>query len=119
VEATVSPERNLQYRSSKNGGVNWTNYQEGATYNWTDLEEETTYNMVTQVKATHEGASSVDTIAQRTLTITTPADQAKIYRYQNGKWQRGKAYLKVNGEWVKVKKLYVKINGEWKIHNND
>jgi len=52
------------------------------------------------------------------LIYTTPADQAKIYRYNNGVWERGKAYYKVNGEWVKAKKIYIKVNGEWKINSN-
>ena len=52
------------------------------------------------------------------LIYTTPADQAKIYRYNNGVWEHGKTYYKVNGEWVKAKKIYIKVNGEWKINNN-
>lgn len=52
------------------------------------------------------------------LIYTTPADQAKIYRHNNGVWERGKAYYKVNGEWVKAKKIYIKVNGEWKINSN-
>lgn len=52
------------------------------------------------------------------LIYTTPADQAKIYRKNSGTWERGKAYYKINGEWVKVKKIYIKVNGEWKINSN-
>lgn len=77
-----------------------------------NLSEETEYLFWGQ--ATNAGGTTTGP----GLIYTTPADQAKIYRYNNGVWEHGKAYYKVNGEWVKAKKIYIKVNGEWKINNN-
>lgn len=78
----------------------------------TGLSEETTYLFF--ASATNMAGATYSP----TVEITTPADQAKIYRYNNGAWERGKAYYKINGEWVKAKKIYIKVNGEWKINSN-
>ena len=110
--ASVSPSRTLKYRFSKDGGSTWTSYQSSSSYNWTGLNEETTYNMKVQVKAIHTGINASDTTATKTLTIKTPADQAKIRRKIDGQWIKGKTYIKVNGSWVKAKKLYIKVNGQ-------
>lgn len=80
--------------------------------NAVNLSEETEYLFWGQ--ATNAGG----TTSGPGLIYTTPADQAKIYRHNNGVWERGKAYYKVNGEWVKAKKIYIKVNGEWKINSN-
>jgi phosphodiesterase/alkaline phosphatase D-like protein len=48
-----------------------------------------------------------------TGSITTLADQASLYAKKNGSWLSGKAWVKVNGAWVKAKKVYKKINGSW------
>lgn len=77
-----------------------------------NLSEETEYLFWGQ--ATNAGGITTGS----GLIYTTPADQAKIYRHNNGVWERGKAYYKVNGEWVKAKKIYIKVNGEWKINSN-
>ena len=53
-----------------------------------------------------------------TITITTPADQAKIRRKVDGTWVKGKAYFKEEGAWVKAKKIYKKIDGVWYINTN-
>ncbi len=77
-----------------------------------NLSEETEYlfwGQATNIGGTTSGPG---------LIYTTPADQAKIYRKNNGTWERGKAYYKINGEWVKAKKIYIKVNGEWKINSN-
>ena len=78
----------------------------------TGLSEETTYLFFASA------TNMAGTTYSPTVEITTPADQAKIYRYNNGAWERGKAYYKINGEWVKAKKIYIKVNGEWKINSN-
>ena len=78
----------------------------------TGLSEETTYLFF--ASATNVAGTTYSPAVE----ITTPADQAKIYRYNNGAWERGKAYYKINGEWVKAKKIYIKVNGEWKINSN-
>lgn len=113
---SISPSRTLTYRFSKDGGSTWTSYQSSNTYSWTGLSEEISYNMGVQVKATHTGGNSVDTTAASYLTITTPADQAKIRIKKDEVWAKGKAYYKKDGTWAKVKKIYIKIDGKWKIN---
>ena len=78
----------------------------------TELSEETTYLFFASA------TNMAGTTYSPAVEITTPADQVKIYRYNNGAWERGKAYYKINGEWVKAKKIYIKVNGEWKINSN-
>lgn len=75
-------------------------------------EEETTYNFY--IAATNAGG----TTNSNTITITTPADQAKIRRKVDGVWVKGKAYFKEEGAWVKAKKIYKKIDGVWYINTN-
>lgn len=116
---SISPSRTLTYRFSKDGGSTWTSYQSSNSYNWTGLAEETSYNMAVQVKATHAGTNASDTTAISRLTITTPADQAKIRKKENGSWIKGKGWTKINGEWTKMKKIYKKVNGQWVIGHND
>lgn len=74
--------------------------------------EETTYNIY--FTATNVGG----TTTSNTITLTTPADQAKIRIKKDGTWQKGKAYYKKDGAWVKAKKIYIKVDGKWKINNN-
>lgn len=116
---SISPSRTLTYRFSKDGGSTWTSYQSSNSYNWTGLAEETSYNMAVQVKATHAGTNASDTTAVSYLTITTPADQAKIRKKEDGSWIKGKGWTKINGEWTKMKKIYKKVNGQWIIGHND
>lgn len=121
VSATgqINPSRTLSYRFSKDGGSTWTAYQSSGTYNWTGLNEETTYTMSVQVKATRVGNNALDTTATESATVTTPADQAKIRRMVDGQWKRGRAYIMINGQWVKAKKLYIMIDGQWRLNKND
>lgn len=119
VVAGVNPSRTLNYRFSKDGGNTWTAYQTSNIYNWTGLNEETTYTMVVQVKAIHTSVDAVDTTATTSVVIKTPADQAKIRRMIDGRWVKGKTFIKVNGKWVKAKKLYIRVNGQWKLNNNE
>lgn len=119
TSGSITPQRTLSYRFSKDGGSTWTAYQSSGTYNWTGLNEETTYTMSVQVKATHVGNNASDTTATKSAIITTPADQAKIRRMIDGQWKKGRVYLMVNGQWVKAKKLYIMVDGQWKLNNND
>lgn len=116
--ANISPSRTLSYQFSKDGGSTWTSAQSSNSYQWTNLLEETSYSMAVKVTAAHTGTNSVDTYAQSTITIVTPADQARLRRKVNGSWEVGKGYYKNNGEWTKIKKIYIKVNGEWKIGKN-
>ena len=75
-------------------------------------EEETTYSFY--IAATNAGG----TTNSNTITITTPADQAKIRRKVDGTWVKGKAYLKEEGAWIKAKKIYIKRDGVWYINTN-
>ena len=116
---SISPSRTLTYRFSKDNGSTWTAYQTSNSYNWTGLAEETSYNMAVQVKATHAGTNASDTTGISYLTITTPADQAKIRKKENGSWIKGKGWVKIEGNWTKMKKIYKKVNGQWVIGKND
>lgn len=53
-----------------------------------------------------------------TLYATWIEDQAKAKTKIDGVWKTGKAFIRVNGEWKKAKKIYHKVNGEWKIGKN-
>ena len=116
--ATINPSRTLSYQFSKDGGTTWTLAQSSNTYQWTGLSEETTYSMAVKVRASHTGVNASDTYAQSSITITTPADQARVRIKVSGNWIVGKGYYKKNGEWIKIKKIYRKVNGEWKIGKN-
>ena len=76
------------------------------------LLEETTYLFF--MSATNVAGTSYSS----TVEVTTPADQAKVRRKNNGTWEKGKLWYKKNGEWVKAKKVYMKINGQWVIGYN-
>ena len=116
--ASINPSRTLSYQFSKDGGTTWTSTQSSNTYQWTGLSEETTYSMAVKVRASHTGVNASDTYAQSNITITTPADQARVRIKVGGNWIVGKGYYKKNGEWIKIKKIYRKVNGEWKIGKN-
>lgn len=116
--ASINPNRSLSYQFSKDGGTTWTSAQNSNTYQWAGLSEETTYSMAVKVRASHTGVNASDTYAQSSITVTTPADQAKVRIKVGGNWIVGKGYYKKNGEWVKIKKIYRKVNGEWKIGKN-
>lgn len=74
--------------------------------------EETTYNIY--FTATNAGGTTTSS----TISITTPADQAKIRIKKDGVWKKGKVYYKKDGQWIKAKKIYIKVDGKWKINNN-
>lgn len=117
VDASIVPSRDLTYSFSKDG-QNWTPYQSSHIYNWEGLSEETTYNMQVRVKAAHEGASSSDTIASRTIEVITPADQAKVRIRKGNAWKKGKLWFKKGGQWKKAKKVYIKKGGQWIVGYN-
>ena len=119
ASGSVTPSRTLNYRFSKDNGSTWTAYQVSNTYNWTGLSEETSYTMKVQVKAIHTGTNASDTTATSGgVSITTPADQAKISIKINGTWKKGKCWYKKNDTWVKAKKFYIKTNDTWKRNKN-
>lgn len=130
--STTKPS-NLNINGSVNGpfeiglswsatGLNITNYTVYANgtqiYSGTNTSftygcaEETTYNIY--FTATNAGG----TTTSNTISLTTPADQAKIRIKDNGVWKKGKTYYKKDGRWVKAKKIYIKVNGQWEINNN-
>lgn len=103
-------------------GVNITNYtvyyngvaKNCGTSTSTTLEvsPETTYDIY--FTATNAGG----TTTSGSISITTPADQAKgRIKTQDG-WRRGKIYYKKDGKWAKVKKIYRKVNNQWIIGTN-
>ena len=54
--------------------------------------------MQVQVKATKVGTNASDTTATSSLTITTPADIAKVHIKTNNVYKKGKAYFKYNNQ---------------------
>lgn len=76
------------------------------------VEEETTYNIY--ILATNAGGST----ASNTLSITTPADQAKIRVKTQDGWHKGKTWYRRGNTWVKVKKIYIKVGENWVIGTN-
>lgn len=76
-----------------------------------NLKPETTYTLIFEVydkngKKLNKSGFTVE------KTFTTKTDQAYIYK-KDSAWQRGKAWIKVNGAWVKGKRVYHKVNGQW------
>lgn len=117
AQASITPSRTLQYSFSKDG-QNWTAYQSSGVYNWTGLSEETTYTMRVRVKATHTSTNASDTTATTSITVVTPADQAKIRIYKDNAWKKGKLWFKIGGKWKKAKKVYIKQGGKWVVGYN-
>lgn len=58
------------------------------------------------------------TFSTGTGAITEINNQNSWSRIIAGRWEKGKAYYKKNGEWIKVKKIYKKVNGQWIIGTN-
>ena len=117
ASASISPSRTIQYSFSQDG-TNWTAYQDSGTYNWTGLSEETTYTMYVRAKARRTSVNATDTTATQSITVTTPADQAKVRIYKNKTWKKGKLWFKKGGTWKKAKKVYIKKGGQWVVGYN-
>ncbi len=83
----------------------------GTSYTYA-CAEESTYNIY--FTAINKGGTTTSS----TISLTTPADQAKIRIKKDGAWVKGKTYFKKDGTWVKAKKIYIKVDGKWKINNN-
>lgn len=94
------------------GAVTTVDMGTATTANVTGLSEETTYLFFASA------TNVAGTTYSPTVEITTPADQAKIRRKNNGVWEKGKAWYKKDGEWIKAKKIYIKVNGQWVIGYN-
>lgn len=77
------------------------------------VDEETTYNIY--VKAYNAGGNASSSI----ITLTTPADQAKIRIYTGSAWLQGKTYIYNGSTWIKAKKVYVYDGSQWKINSNN
>ena len=101
----------LYYKKSTDSTYTSIDCGTGTSYSLS-VAEETTYDIY--VAATNAGG----TTNSNSLSITTPADQAKIRHKTNGVWVKGKTYYKKDGRWVKVKKIYRKVDGQWKIGSN-
>ena len=94
------------------GGAIRTNF----TYcNITGMNEETSYCIRCRVQSKDSGAWSDYVYSS---VFKTPADQVRAWTKINGNWNKGKMYLKKNGQWVKAKKAYIKINGQWVLSKN-
>lgn len=84
-------------------------------YNFNNLQEETSYYIRSRVQTVGSGVWSDYVYSP---LFTTPADQARGYIKDNGSWKNGKIYVKVNGQWLKAKKIYIKKNNVWVISKN-
>lgn len=91
-------------------------YQTGNSYyNFSNLDEETSYYIRYRVQSKDSGIWS-DYIYSP--LFKTPADQVRAWGKANGSWNKGKVFIKKDGQWVKAKKAYVKINGQWVLSIN-
>ena len=90
------------------GNVSSVSMGTSTTATASGLNEETDYLFV--VSATN----IMGTNYSSSIAITTLVDQAKIRIKLNGAWKQGKTWIKLNNQWVKVKKVYIKENGTWK-----
>lgn len=79
-------------------------------YDFTGLNEETSYYIRCRVQSKDSGAWSDYVYSP---LFKTPADQVRAWAKINDGWNIGKAFVKVDGVWLKAKKAYVKIDGEW------
>lgn len=67
----------------------------------------------TSASATSGVTGSYTPSSDITLYATWKEDQAKVKIKKDGKWNTGKAFIKVNGKWEKAKKVYIKKDGKW------
>lgn len=94
--------------------------EDSGSYEFTGLEEETTYVIQGMLSVMNDGVTSYPkAITHPAITITTPADQARIQVKTEEVWQKGKTYFKKDGEWVKAKKIYIKKDGVWVLGSNN
>lgn len=77
-----------------------------------DLDDESTYVICSRTRNSAGAAYS------SIVTCDTPVDQAKTMIKKDGNWVLGKTFIKVNGEWIKAKKVYIKKDGQWVVNVN-
>ena len=120
IDASILPSKPLKYQFRLNGGT-WSEPQAPNMYTFENLNEETSYTGQVMVIAEHQseyGDETYDTIVEGSYDFITPADQARIRIKTDNGWIQGKAYVKINDEWVKAKKIYIKANDEWLLGKN-
>lgn len=90
-------------------------YNVSSSWNITGLTPETTYTLRVYAKTNTSNAVS----AVRTITFTTPADQASIFVRVGGTWRRGKVWVRTSGVWQPAKKVFVRVSGTWRENTNN
>ena len=95
------------YRYRLNGG-SWIDIGNKTTYTITNLGEETTYNIEVQMIDNYGTVSP-----SATVIFTTLSEQLKFYIKVDGHQKLGKASLKANGDFKKIKSVHKKENGAW------
>lgn len=95
------------YRYRLNGG-SWIDIGNKTTYTITNLDEETTYNIEVQMIDNYGTVSP-----SATVIFTTLSEQLKFYIKVDGHQKLGKASLKANGDFKKIKSAHKKENGAW------
>ncbi len=102
------------YSDPETGTMIWTDYISDTSYIFEDLEPETEYTVQVIAKVIPNGSTNDPVeITSTATTLTTDADQAKIYRKCGDVQLGGKAYIRTNESWAKAKKAYIKANGTW------
>lgn len=96
-----------KYRYRLNGGT-WIDIGTKTTYTITDLNEETTYKLEVQLVDNFGTASP-----SASTSFTTLTEQLKFYIKVNGQQKLGKASLKSDGNFKKIKSVYKKEEGAW------
>lgn len=73
---------------------------------------------ITYCQFISSGGTSPDTATMtgmpKNFPLTTIARNPLLGLKRNGAWVYGKVYVKVNGAWVKAKKIFIKNAGSWK-----
>lgn len=87
--------------SSTSSSLSWTA---------TGLTPETQYRFRVRVKTVTSNVWSEYSYSAYFYTI---ADQASIFIKNDTIWQKGKAYIKIDGVWTPAKKIYIKKDNAW------
>lgn len=81
-------------------------------------EDGTGTAVISYVQFISSAGTSPDTTTMtgmpKNFPLTTIARNPLLGLKRNGAWVYGKVYVKVNGAWVKAKKIFVKNSGTWK-----
>lgn len=98
ITASSGAGNTLQYRFSKDGGTNWSNYQNGSTYSYTGLTAGSTYNVCFEIRDGNR-------FTYEYYTITLPTS--------SGTTTKGNIQYRQDGWWGNTKKIYIAKYSKW------